>query len=152
MKSFRLNANLALSGLIAIVIIFSPLVLLKIGPKGYDYYGPDVPDIYIYGGMIFGKDRSFLGIDFAWKFQLNFIILFIVLNGLAFKFIKNISLAKAFVVLNFFLLLLFPLWLTLYVDGVICNSDGADLSIYLLPSLYLYALLFVLHIQFLLEA
>ena len=60
---------------LALISIVTPFVYMKIGPIGIKYYGKDVPDIYILGGYILGKDTSFWGINFAYKFQLFCILL-----------------------------------------------------------------------------
>jgi hypothetical protein len=52
----KIQYLLIVVGILAIACLFSPFIFLKIGPKGYEYYGPDVPDIYILGGFILGKD------------------------------------------------------------------------------------------------
>jgi hypothetical protein len=117
-------------GILAIVCLFSPFIFLKIGPKGYEYYGPDVPDIYILGGFILGKDISFWGISFAWKFQLICILLFAVLSFIAVKKINRDQNILLILFIQIIMLLLFPVWLNIYTSGVISNSDGADLTQY----------------------
>lgn len=119
-RSTRLTLWLAMACLVL------PFIWIKIGPNGHAFYGPDVPDIYILGATILGKDRSFWGIAFAVWFQLAMGLGFI---GLAYGVNRGrYSLAWVQLVL----LLLFPVWMKLYVDGVICNSDGAasDLQVY----------------------
>ncbi|MGL5890971.1 MAG: hypothetical protein ACRC3B_13875 [Bacteroidia bacterium] len=117
-------------GFLAIACLFSPFIFLKIGPKGYEYYGPDVPDIYILGGFILGKDISFWGISFAWKFQLIFISLFAVLSFLAVKRLNRNENISRILFIQITLLILFPKWLDEYTEGVIANSDGADLTLH----------------------
>ena len=42
------------------------------------------------------------------------------------------------------LLLLFPIWLEAYVGGVVCNSDGADLTVYWysMPGIWVWGVVF----------
>ncbi len=117
-------------GILAIACLFSPFIFLKIGPNGYEYYGPNVPDIYILGGFIFGKDISFWGISFAWKFQLICILLFIVLSFYAVKKVNRNQNISLILLTKIIMLFFFPFWLNLYTDGVISNSDGADLTLH----------------------
>jgi len=67
---------LIFSAIISIITLFTPFIWLEVGPRGHEYYGSDVPDIYILGGTILGKDRGFGGINFAYKFQLMTILYF----------------------------------------------------------------------------
>ncbi len=109
---------------LAIISLFTPFVYMKIGPKGILHYGDHVPDIYILGGYILGKDTSFWGINFAYKFQLTFILIF---TGLIYSFQK---LKKSiFIFIGLTLLICFPFWLQVYISGVKNNSDSADLTI-----------------------
>lgn len=123
-KLFLIQSILSFSTLVL------PFVFMKIGPGGYAYYGPDVPNIWIIGGFIFGKDISWWGISFAFKFQLVMILL---CTGLSLWCYKNqvrtflVYLAQAFYT---FMLLLFPVWMWMYTGGVRNNSDCADLTIY----------------------
>ena len=110
---------------LAIISLFTPFVYMKIGPKGIEYYGKNVPDIYILGGYILGKDTSFWGINFAYKFQLFCILLFISTTYMFEKFRKT-----AYLVVNLLLLICFPFWLEIYCSGVKNNSDSADLTIF----------------------
>ncbi|MCB9195248.1 MAG: hypothetical protein H6598_03400 [Flavobacteriales bacterium] len=102
---------------------------MKIGPGGYECYGPNVPDIWIYGGEITGKDKSWWGINFALNFQRFFIL---IVSGLFLLSFQRLKLKKSVLVpigLSLFFLLLFPFWMESYVDGVVNNSDGADLTV-----------------------
>jgi len=134
------NWNIALA-LISMVI---PFIYMEIGPIGIKYYGKDVPDIYILGGYIIGKDTSFWGINFAYKFQLLCIAIIIGLT-----YFYSINKKVSYIVANLVLLFCFPFWLKLYIDGVKCNSDGAasDLTVYPMPGLILWGLIFILHIM-----
>jgi len=134
------NWNIALA-LISMVI---PFIYMEIGPIGIKYYGKDVPDIYILGGYIIGKDTSFWGINFAYKFQLLCIAIIIGLT-----YFYSINKKVSYIVANLVLLFCFPFWLKLYIDGVKCNSDGAasDLTVYPMPGLILLGLIFILHIM-----
>jgi len=103
---------------------------MKIGPSGYAHYGPSVPDIYILGGYILGKDTSWWAIGFAYKFQLSCILLYLMLSYSAIKRCAN---AKSGVFLQIFklgLILCFPPWLFFYQEHVQNNSDCADLIVY----------------------
>ena len=128
---------------LALISIVTPFVYMKIGPIGIKYYGKDVPDIYILGGYIIGKDTSFWGINFAYKFQV-FCILLVTILTYGFRKHNNVK----FLITNFCLLLGFPFWLEIYTGGVISNSDGAttDLKIYPMPGLILWAIILILHI------
>lgn len=114
--------------LLAVISIFTLFVYMKIGPKGIEYYGKNVPDIYIFGEYILGKDTSFWGINFAYKFQLFCILLFISTTYMFEKFKK-----RTLLVMNILLLSGFPFWLEIYSSGVKNNSDSADLTVTYLP-------------------
>jgi hypothetical protein len=47
---------LYLNAILALISLAVPFVRLEIGPIGKQYYGPNVPDIFILGGTILGKD------------------------------------------------------------------------------------------------
>jgi hypothetical protein len=49
------------------------------------------------------------------------------------------------------LLIFFPFWLALYVEGVKNNSDTADLTIYPMPGLIIWAVLLILNLWTLLK-
>lgn len=127
---------------LALISIVTPFVYMQIGPIGIKYYGKDVPDIYILGGYIFGKDTSFWGINFAFKFQLLCIAIIVGLT-----YFYSINKKVSYVVANLVLLFCFPFWLVLYIDGVKCNSDGAasDLTVYPMPGLILWGLITLLN-------
>lgn len=130
---------------LAVVALFVPIVWLQVSRGGYIMYGPTVPHVYIYGGAITGKDISFEGIAFAIQFQRIFILLFILL-GLISVNIKRISSIFRLLFVQLFLLLLFPVWLSLYVNGVICNSDGAGLTEHYHIGMLIYLILVILNI------
>ncbi|WP_345114659.1 hypothetical protein [Hymenobacter algoricola] len=138
-----------LSAILVAVSLATPFIWLKIGPGGYANYGPNVPDIYIFGATITGKDKSFEGINFAYKFQLVVIGYFLVSSLWA--AIRSDNRREALILnsINSVLLLLFPIWLYLYTDGVICNSDGADLTTYPHVGIILYLLLVFLNVRIL---
>lgn len=125
---------------LSIIAIFTPFVYMEIGPKGIEYYGENVPNIYILGGYILGKDTSFWGINFAYKLQLFAILLYIALIYIYQRIQKPILL-----ITGSLLLILFPFWLEIYVEGVKNNSDAADLTIYPMPGLLIWAVILVLH-------
>ena len=54
-RLFQSDVVIKISLVLTVLSIFVPFVYMKIGPMGYRYYGPNVPDIYIFGGYIFGK-------------------------------------------------------------------------------------------------
>ena len=126
--------------ILAIISLFTPFVYMEIGPKGIEYYGKDVPNIYILGGYILGKDTSFWGINFAYKFQLTFILLFV---ALIYKFQRDQK--KIFLYFSLTLLICFPFWLELYTSGVKNNSDSADLTTYPMPGLLIWAVILILN-------
>ncbi len=126
--------------------LFLPFVYMKIGPGGYEFYGPDVPDIWIYGGDIFGKDKGFWGIQFAYLFQRMVIVFYLLITLLSYRFVtteRSILIPSS---VNLLLLLLFPMWMEAYVEGVVGNSDGADLTIYYTYGWWLYGALVVLNL------
>jgi hypothetical protein len=103
---------------------------MKIGPKGYEFYGPNVPDIYIFGGYIFGKDVSWSGINFAYKFQLVCVFLFLLIAFLCYVRSEKRAFVQVFQWIQSLFLLFFPVWMWMYTGGVVNNSDGADLTVY----------------------
>jgi len=134
---------------LSIAALFTPFVWIDIGPLGIAFYGPDVPDIYILGATILGKDRSSPGIAFAIVFQLVMGMLFILCSCLAVVRSRRGAPAGGVASFQLMLLVLFPLWLYLYVNGVINNSDGAagDLRVYPHIGSLVYLLLVALTIN-----
>jgi hypothetical protein len=116
--------------LLSILCVFLPFVYMKIGPGGYAYYGPTVPDIYILGGYILGKDVSWWGISFAYKFQLFFIAIYALMAWLSYKNFSSFKLVAIFQFACFILLCCFVPWIYVYQGHVQNNSDGADLTVY----------------------
>jgi hypothetical protein len=138
-----------LKWLIAITILsfFLPFVLLKIGPLGYENYGPDVSDVYIFGATISGKDKSWFPINFSYKFQMIMMLVYLSLTvNTHLRLRKSVIIIWAQVV-NLTLLLLFPLWLMAYSNHVINNSDGADLSIYPHIGLAFYSIGLIINVS-----
>lgn len=125
-----LKRNLLIELLIAVLCLFLPFVYMKIGPGGFAYYGPTVPDIYILGGYILGKDTSWWAISFAYKFQLCFILLYIILTYIAFKRTSGSKQIIPLHILKTGLIICFPPWLFFYQAHVQNNSDCADLTVY----------------------
>ena len=103
-RLFQSDVAIKISLLLTVLSIFLPFVYMDIGPMGYRYYGPNVPDIYIFGGYIFGKDTSFWGINVAYKIQLG-LILFIAYNQWRFLNNKRVKL----LIINTLMLLFFPI-------------------------------------------
>lgn len=136
MNSMRMRWSLFLN----LLCLPTPFVWMKIGPEGYKYYGPDVPDIWILGGYILGKDTRWPPIGLAWKWQLAFILLTAFCTW---RYLRKPK--KLLLWFNLCWLILFPLWLEIYSGGVINNSDGADLSVYPMPGLLLWAGVIGLH-------
>jgi hypothetical protein len=133
------------SAILAVAALFVPVVWLEVSREGYQVYGPTVPHVYIYGGAITGKDTSFWGIAFALQLQRIFILLFIVLAYLSFR-MNRISAVFRLLFIQLSLLMLFPFWLGAYVNGVVCNSDGAGLTEHYHIGMLIYAVLLVLNI------
>jgi hypothetical protein len=146
-----IKRTLYLTIIFAAISLATPFVWLKIGPGGYSYYGPEVPDIFILGGTILGKDKSFWGINFAYKFQLIVILYFIASSFLTIRNLKKKSIVITFTLVNSILLLFFPVWLWIYTGGVICNSDGADLSVHPHVGVLIYLILVSLNVLTLLK-
>jgi len=134
-----------LSTVLSLTCLFTPFVWMEIGPIGFKNYGPNVPDIFIYGGTITGKDFAFWGISFAVVFQLIFMLLFSVLCVTA-MFAKNKAIVLSLLSIQLLLLALFPLWLNAYIGGVVNNSDGADLTIHYQIGMVFYGILIGLNI------
>ncbi len=116
----------------------APFVWLEIGPGGFEWYGPDVPDIYILGGFITGKDLGWQPILHAFIAQFVGIMLTFLAALLARRFTHYPFLAVLFLLFNAGSLLVFPYWLYGYTVGVIHNSDGVDLTIHPHIGLILY--------------
>ncbi len=124
-----------MSAILALLVLPLPFVCFEIGPLGKLYYGPHVPDIYLLGATILGKDRSFWGINFSYKFQLIVIVYFILSTLLTKKIIERRNFAFNLTRLNVTLLILFPFWLYMYYSGVLNNSDGAVADIEFHPGI-----------------
>jgi hypothetical protein len=130
MMSQKLKNLFLIQSILSFSTLFLPFVFMKIGPGGYAFYGPDVPDIWIVGGFIFGKDISWWGINFAFKFQLVMILFCTGLSALCYRNKIRpllIYLSQAYYTV---MLLAFPYWVWMYTGGVRSNSDCADLTIY----------------------
>lgn len=127
--------------ILAVLSLFSPFVFMKIGPGGYAHYGPNVPDIYIYGGDIFGKDKSWWGISFAFRFQRFMILAYILLMILSYVFYRKGKRILVYIAIGLVLLALFPYWVKAYSSGVYNNSDNADLTVYYVWGWWVYAAL-----------
>ena len=138
-----------MSAILALLILPLPLVWFEIGPLGKLYYGTDVPDIYILGATILGKDRSFWGINFAYKFQLIVIVYFILSTLWTIKIIERRNFAFNLTRFNLVLLILFPFWLYMYSSGVLNNSDGAVADIELHPGIGLLCYILILMVTIL---
>lgn len=121
---------------------------MEIGPNGIAYYGPDVPDIYIYGGAITGKDLAFTPILIAMLLQFAFILIGIFLSVVNCFGEWNRARAIGTTWFQTALLLFFPCWMSDYVGGVICNSDGAasDLTIHYGSGVVFFILIFCINI------
>lgn len=142
-RSYKILLTFSIA--LAVIALFVPIVWLQVSRGGYIMYGPTVPHVYIYGGAITGKDTSFEGIAFAIQFQRIFVLLFILLGLISFN-IKRISSIFRLLFVQLFLLLLFPVWLALYVNGVICNSDGAGLTEHYHIGMVIYGVLLALNV------
>ena len=146
----RCKAVLSFSALLGITLLFVPIVWMEIGPLGIAYYGPEVPDIYIYGGFISGKDLNWTGISFAMIFQVVMIVAGIFFEVISLVILPhNRNASQAWHGISTALLLLFPLWMYMYANGVIHNSDGAaaDLTVHYEFGLGIYAVLLMLNIS-----
>jgi hypothetical protein len=121
---------------------------MPIGPKGIDFFYPNIPDdVYILGGYILGKDTSWWGINFAYKFQLIFILFGIILNFYSLRIIRDAKTVKLPQIINLCLLLLFPYWLQQYISGVKSNSDDAYLLVYPHIGATVYLIILILTIS-----
>ena len=116
----------------------APFIWLEVGPGGFEWYGPDVPDIYILGGFITGKDLGWKPILYAFLAQFVGIMLTFLSALLAWRFSYYPVLPVLLLLFNTVLLVVFPKWLYAYTEGVIHNSDNADLTIHPHVGLLLY--------------
>lgn len=138
--------TLFLSCILALLVLFVPIVWLQVSRGGYEVYGPTVPHVYIYGGGITGKDVSWWGIGFAVNCQRFFIGIFLLL-GLWGLFVSRASNAIVLLILQALLLVLFPFWMLVYIGGVSNNSDGAGLTPHLHIGMLIYGVLVVLNVM-----
>lgn len=136
----------ALNVLLGVLFLFLPIVWMDIGPRGIEFYGPDVPDIYIYGGIITGKDLAFTPILIAMSLQAALIVAGIVTAFFAFRYTPVPKLAFSVTVFHSVLLALFPWWIEQYKSGVANNSDGADLTMYWMSGAYVYVALIAVNV------
>ena len=128
----------ALNVILGILFLVLPIVYMQIGPGGKEFYGPDVPDIYIYGGIITGKDLAFTPILIAMAVQAALIVAAIVTAVFAFRYTPVPKLVMSVTVFHSVLLLLFSWWIELYKSGVVSNSDCADLTLHWMSGAYVY--------------
>jgi hypothetical protein len=127
-KQFRYSLKILIYG--SLIIIFTPIVWLPIGPKGIEYFSPNVPnDAYILGGYILGKDWKDWG--YITIFQGSIIITYCILTIHTLIMSTQEKILITPLLINLGLLTIFPFWLSLYTQGVINNSDYADLQVYL---------------------
>jgi hypothetical protein len=143
---FRLKLQLIIAAFLATCFLFATIVWLEIGPEGKIYYGPTVADIYISGADIIGKDKNWFAIDFGYKFQFSMILLYLFNCWMVGFYLKSEKFKAYLMNLNFFLVLLFPVWFYVYVGAVINNSDCADLRIHFKEGTGIYILLLVWNI------
>lgn len=120
-----------LNAVMGAVLLFLPIVWMEIGPLGIAYYGPQVPDIWVYGGALTGKDLSFAPLMIMLLFQLGFIVIGIVLSLVCFFSWEKRKKVIWLGVIILFILAMFPDWIDDYVNVIIGNSDGAakDLTV-----------------------
>ena len=65
-------------------------------------------------------------------------------------FLKKLQKSKT-IIFSLLLLIFFPFWLESYVGGVKNNSDSADLTIYPMPGLIIWAVILILNLWTLLK-
>ena len=131
---------LVLSAIIAALSMPQTFVWLEIGPLGKIFYGENVPNIYILGWDILGKVKNFISIEGGYKLQLFFISYYIFSTLIIALISHKKTMAYTLALANLIILAAFPLWLTIYTDSVINNSDGAakDLVIHFGSGLFYY--------------
>lgn len=142
---------LLLKIVLAALLFFSPLLWMKIGPGGYEYYGPTVPDVYIYGNHITGKDLDWKPIDFSWKFQATVILVYISLCFLLYFRLRAGKNGTALFWIMFGLVLLFPFWFLFYANHVHNNSDCAELTWHLQYGWIFYGVLLLVNVLWLIH-
>lgn len=144
----QLNNLLKLAIVLSLSTLLLPFVWLEIGPEGKAYYGENVPDIYILGAYILGKDTNWWAINFAYKLQLFFILATSLNSYLTYRFQDKRKVVISLLIINLFFLTIFPFWLKIYVEGVINNSDGAanDLEIHYSVGLIVWLVLYVINV------
>ena len=132
---------------LTILLFPAPFIWMKIGPAGYAYYGPGVPDIYVLGFTVLGKDMNCMEIGAGDDIQRWGIMLYL------FNAVGSLILAMrgksilGWQLANFSLLICFPFWLSFFVNAIICNSDGAasDLKVYPHIALGIYIAVVILN-------
>lgn len=149
MSILKLRILHCTSVVFGVILLFTPIIWMEIGPLGKAYYGPTVPDIYIYGGAITGKDLNWEPILVAMIFQLVMILFGILLSVICFFTAAH---SRAWTILltsiQTILLVLFPMWMMMYSGHVINNSDGAaaDLTVHFGAGSWIYFVLLGLNI------
>lgn len=82
-----------------------------------------MPDVWILGGYIIGKWIFWWGILFAWIGQTLGILLYYALFHAAYRMRSDAGLVVVSLIPAGILLAFFPFWTSIYVEGVIDNSD-----------------------------
>lgn len=143
-----------LNAVLGTVLLFAPITWMQIGPNGFAYYGPDVPDIRVYGAALTGKDLSFAPLMIMMLFQCFWITVGIFLSALCFvKWNKpSVVIGTSWFIVA--LLLLFPMWTSSYNDVIICNSDGAasDLTVHGCWGWYVYGSIVIIQVVIVVSA
>ena len=149
----RLKIQAAIIALLTICCLPAPFIKMKISPQGKHDCGFDVPDVYILGMGIIGKDTSFWGIAFAVVFQLIIIVITIVLVLFFYQGLNRDKIRQRNIIINIFFLCLFPFWMNSYVEGVVGNSDCATVGLVITKQIgyYLYYAIFILTSTLLLQ-
>lgn len=137
------------SALLGVVLIFSPIVWMEIGPNGIAYYGPQVPDIWVYGGALTGKDLGFIPLLLIMLVQFAGILIGVMLSLVCFFRWRKRAVVILSVSIIMLFLLQFPSWITWYVAVIKGNSDGAasDLTIHWTYGTWIFIVIAALNIS-----
>lgn len=118
---------------LSFLCLFAPFVWMKVDHGCTATRYAHVPDVWILGGWITGKDMLWPGILHAWIAQTAGIV---IVHGL-FRAVRRWRIrplvAVSMLIPALVMMAVFPLWISTYVNGVIHNSDGVCFIIQYTP-------------------